>query len=398
MDDKYRGEQLVYGDFLKLRTLKIHGEIEQVGILSKNLNYIDRCLFMGFVSYILSKKGYFDVTLYDDSRYWYNPHKLLYEYGENGVYTTDFDEDAWVSNVSKGLTQWTEELAHRQEGLEHNTAAVDMLEHMYWWSHIYKHRESEEKLRVIFLPILAWKWIFYRDPEEIAELEETHKQPKPWVNIPFFPDCPNLVIIKPSVYKKAKQDSPEKLQMLRETLPKLEENVSLVSVDELVAKFIPEPEKKQIVVQNWEAIRERVLEALLKDYPMMVLALENDRLAQAEELLKQSRRRLEDGDLDHAVLDAARACEALLNVLYHKNRGKSEPLQFGELLGFLKADIETDLGPEVYSDLEYIRRCRNPDVHIPQRVVFLEKNMVLQVVVRSELFHEVLSDMLLKSL
>lgn len=395
MEDKHRGEQLIYGDFLKLRSLKVHGQIEQVGILSQNLNHLDRCLFMGFVSYILSKKGYFDVTIYDDSRYKYNPSEYVHEYTENGDLTTDFDEDTWVQYISRGLTQWTEELrAARDAGV---SASVDQLEHHYWWSHVFENSESKEKLCVVFLPILSWKWIFYRDPEEIAELEATHREPEPWINIPFYGGGQNFVIIKPSEYKKAKKDSPEQLRNLRETLPKLKKNAFLVSVDEFVAKFISDPEKKQVVLENWEAIRERVLEALLKDYPMLVLALENNQVSQAEDFLKRSRRLLEDGDLDHAVIDAARACEALLNVLYHKNYGKAPVrLELGDFLSTMRADIETELGLEVYNDLEYVRRWRNLVVHPQESKFTLEKNTVLQIVARSEMFHELLSNILLK--
>jgi len=386
MEDKHRGEQLVFGDFLKLHAIKVHGEIAQIGILSWNLNHLERCLFMGFVSYILSRIGYFDVTIYDDSRYQYNPDKLMHEYTEDGVFTTDFDEDAWVSNISRGLAGWTEELRALRD--QFGSASVDELEHYYWWTHVFKHTENKDEIAIVFLPNLS-EWIFYRDPEDDPE--------RPWVNFPLRPNCQNFVIVEPSEYKKAKKVSPEKLRELRETLPRVNEQASFVSIDEFVAKFIADPEKKQIVLENWVTIRERVLEALLKGNPIIVLALENTQIRNAEDLLKQSRRLLEDGDLDHAVIDAVRACEALLNVLYHKNFGKApERLELGDFISTMRTEIQTEFGVEVYNDLEYIRRWRNLVVHLEEAGSTLEKNTALQVVARTEMFHELLNNILLK--
>ena len=196
MEDEPRGEQLVYGDFEELLGLKVHGKIDEIGLLSHNLNHLDRCLFMGYVSYVLSRAGYYDVTLYDDSRYHYNEDKLVHEYGEEEL-TTDFDQNYWVSYLSRGLTGWTEEL--RMERDSRGSVSVEELEHYYWWTHNYEHIKTNEKLAVVFIPVLTWKLIFYRDPEDDEE--------KPWVNIPFNPAFENFLIIKPSEYRKAKQNT-----------------------------------------------------------------------------------------------------------------------------------------------------------------------------------------------
>jgi HEPN domain-containing protein len=170
---------------------------------------------------------------------------------------------------------------------------------------------------------------------------------------------------------------------------------SLVSVDGFVAEVIPDPEKKHIIFENWIMIREKVLKSFLKEYPVLVFALEQKRISQAEILLKQSRREFEDGKFDHVVTDSAKACEALLNVLYHKNYGEAPfHLEFGDFLYRMKELIETELGSLVYTDLDFIRYWRNLVVHPQEYEITLDKKTAFQVIARSEMFYELFKNVL----
>lgn len=136
--------------------LKVQGEIEELGILSENLNRLDRSLFMGLASFVLAKGGFKDVTMYNDSRYEYNDKKSRYEYKEYGEDTTTWDEDTWVSAIHRGLTQWTEELREiREEEPRLPNPDVRELDYCYYWSHVYKHSEDKRNVAVVFLPDLG---------------------------------------------------------------------------------------------------------------------------------------------------------------------------------------------------------------------------------------------------
>ena len=67
MEEKYRGEQLLYGDFSGLFGLGVQGNIEDVGRLYELLRDLDRSLFSGFVSFVLSKVEYYSKTICDIS-------------------------------------------------------------------------------------------------------------------------------------------------------------------------------------------------------------------------------------------------------------------------------------------------------------------------------------------
>jgi HEPN domain-containing protein len=385
LEDKIRGEQLVYGDFPKLLNLKVTGEIDQLGILAENLNRFDRSIFMGFTSYILAKGGFKDLTLFDDSRYGYNNERLIYEYAEDGDDTREYDEDQWVKCIGDGLTQWTEELTRLRDERGTN-ATVDELEHYYWWSHKYQRCESKEKLVVIFLPRLNWDLIFFQDIEDDRS---------PWVNIPLEGDQ-NFVIAKPSEYKKAKKEFPEKLLELKDVLPKMNKNASLVSVDEFVAKVLPDSEKKHVILENWITIRDRVLEGILKEYPLLILALEKNRLVQADDSIRKSRRDYEDEKFDDAIKAAAFACEAILYVYYRKNYGKipGRPYGLEDLLSSMSDKILEELGQEVIYDLQFIRKWRNMVTHPQEFEVVVEKKDALQVVARAEMSIELFKNLL----
>jgi HEPN domain-containing protein len=385
LEDGLRGEQLVYGDFPRLLNLTVTGEIDQLRVLSENLNRFDRSIFMGFVSYILAKVGYKDLTLFDDSRYQYNKEKLIYEYSEDGDNTLEYQEDQWISCIGDGLTQWTEELTKLRNERGTN-ATVDELEHYYWWSHMYQRSDCKEKLSVVFLPRLNWDLIFFQDVEDDRD---------PWVNIPLEGDK-TIVIAKPSEYKDAKKECPSRLVELRKNVTGMNPNASFLSTDEFVARLIQDPNKKVLILENWVNIRDKVFEGILKEYPMLVFALEKNRLIQAEDNIRKARRDYEDTKFDDAIKAAAFACEAILYVYYHKNFGKlpNRPYGLEDLLSSMNDKIQEDLGEEVIFDLQFIRKWRNKVTHPQDFQVIVENKDALQVISRAELSIELLKDLL----
>lgn len=209
----------------------------------------------------------------------------------------------------------------------------------------------------------------------------------------------DFVILKPSKYSEAKKDSPEKLVELRDFVAKnakeLDQNASLVSIDEFAAKVLPDAMKKHIVLENWITIRDRVLESFLKDYPMLVFALERNRLVQADEHIRRSRIEYEDRRFDQAIKDGAFACEAMLNIYYRKNFGKSpDRLNLEDLLSKMRDIIQEELGPEVFSDLEFIRKWRNTVSHPQEFEIVVDKQKALQVVARAEMSIELFKNLL----
>lgn len=358
MEDLHKGEQLLYGNFLRLFDLEVQGNIEETGRLYGRLRDLDRSLFAGFVSFILARVGYYSKTILDVS----------------GSKTTDNTNEDWIEDIELLIMAWAEELNDLKKTIGELADTPLLREHMAW-NQYYENIEDRDVMKIVFVSRMPLGFLVAKSEEE-------------WlVAGSIDPSCKNYIVVHPVTYSQAKEKHPDKLRELRNALS--DENVSLLSTDEFVGRFAPDTERKHILLENWCAIRDTVLENLRKEFPIVVYASKIQQLMQTGERLKASRRECEACDLEHAIRDAGFACESLLSVLYYKEKGKEpENLTFNDLLISVKEVIETEFGPLVYSDLEFIRDWRNIVSH-PQKTAYaLDSKITLQVVSRSEIFYE----------
>jgi len=358
MEELHKGEQLLYGNFSKLFDLEVQGNIEETGRLYGRLRDLDRSLFAGFISFILARVGYYSKTIFDVS----------------GSKTTDNTNEDWIDDIGLLIMAWAEELNDLKKTIGELADTPLLREHMTW-NQYYENVESRDMMKIVFVSRMPLGFLVAKTEEE-------------WlVAGSIDPSCKNYIVVHPATYREAKKKYPDKLMELHGTLS--EESVSLLSVDEFVGRFVSDTERKHILLENWCAIRDAVLESLHKEFPMLVYASKIQQLVQTGERLKASRREFEAGNLEHAIRDAGFACETLLSILYYREKGKEpENLTFNDLLSSVKEVIETEFGSLVYHDLEFIRDWRNVVSHPQKKAYTLDSNITLQVISRSEVFYE----------
>jgi hypothetical protein len=382
--EEFKGEQLLYGDFRKLLNLKVYGDMDQVADVSRWVKNLDRALFVGFVTYILHGSGYCNKTLCEKWRIeetWYEEERESEPTQpprcEKCPINPNFKEVDWSTWIRCSFA-WAEELNNLWdtygEAIDH--VAWDLLGYIRHWSHYYEKLEKEHRIKVIFTESLP-----------VKELESSDDFKKWIIAESIDPGCSNFIVVHPETFKDAKKADPNKLDKLRNWLSK--ENVALVSIDEFAHKFAS-PKEKKAILKEWVSIRNGSLEDLEKENPIVVYALQRNRIVEIEEHLKKSRRELEDGDFENSIRDASFASESLLYVLYHKNHGKepTEDLTFNQLLCSEKEMIISQLGALVHADLEFIRDWRNNVSHPKKDLRLLDKKTVLEVVYRSEGFYQ----------
>jgi HEPN domain-containing protein len=354
-----RGEQLIYGDFSKLFEIKIYGNIAEAGLLFGKLKDLDRSLLTGFISFILARVGYYSRTIFEVS----------------GHRTIDNDDEDWMDDIELLVMAWAEELNEMRKTIGELADTPLLREHLTW-SHYFENANDGKLLKLIFVSRAHPDWIISRN---------THGD---WLIAGGVdPSCQNCVVVHPATYKEVKKLKPEKFAEVKEVLDK--ENVLLLSTDEFAGRFIPNTEKKNIVLENWIVLRNKVLDTLHKEWPILVYALKTKQLSNIDEQINLARREYEENRFEHSIRDAGLACEALLSILYYRDKGKEpDRLTFDELLYSTKDLIEQEFGLLVHSDLEFVREWRNRVSHPQKEEVTLDRKTALQVIRRSEMFHE----------
>jgi hypothetical protein len=386
VNSELKGERLVYGDFSNLLNLKVSGDMYRISETYRELRNLDKSLYVGFVTYILARAGYCNKTICEKWR----------------IAATFYEEDNVVHNCSvcplnpqlireeqvdwTGWIQcsfaWAEELNELWdkygEAVEH--VVWDLLGFFGTWSHYYENQVSRQRLKIIFTHELPLD-----QPRSINDL-------KKWQTLSAIdPSCSNYILVDPATFKRTRRDSAERLKNLHDLL--LSENILLVSVDEFADKFISR-DKKDSELENWISVRNQTLEHLLKKNPILVIALEWEKLNDVEVHLKASRQEYENAatrtDFEHAIRDATYACEALLQILYHKYFGREAPSNFtwDDLLNSLEETIKSEFITLVYSDLKFLQNWRNYVSHPKDKIPVLNRNIAFQVVNRSQAFYE----------
>jgi len=58
-------ESLIFGDLLKWRAIEIKAKLDDAARLYEEIKLLEKCLFSAFISYILARAGFFNITILD---------------------------------------------------------------------------------------------------------------------------------------------------------------------------------------------------------------------------------------------------------------------------------------------------------------------------------------------
>ena len=371
----------MYGDFSRLLHLRVSGDMYEISETYRELKNLDRSFFVGFATYILARAGYCNMTICEKWRINAEIDETVHNcsvcpLNPELVKKGQVDWSGWI----QASFAWAEEVNELWEKYGETVDRIiwDLLGFLGAWSHYFENSGNKKRVKIIFAELLPL--------DHFKSIEDVKK----WLTLSAVdPSCSNFVLVKPETYKSARRKNEEMLKDIRELL--LAENISLVSVDEFVDKFVSMNER-ETELKNWLAIQNDVLENLLKTNATLVIALEWERFNDVEAHLKEARQDYENAansiDYKHAVQDATYAIEALLKILYHKHFGKEAPSEYTwePLKNKLKEKIKAEFGEIVYSDLEFLQGWRNYESH--PNPPALTKNIAFQVVNRSEAFYE----------
>lgn len=341
------GKLHVYGDLLKLYTLPVHEMITKVGELYKELQDLERQLLTVYASYVLAHSNFY-VELLTEEDY--------VEAAGKAEYTTKFTDDDWFEAACKGY-------------FEPNEAEAFYID----WEMYYKNVQKE-RLKVIFATDFIQE-LHARKGKKLDEVQRLLKK--------FDKSCSNYVLVHPKLARQEKKRFIEVKEKMKQTIGQ----DLVLSTGEFVAKFIPNSDERYIIEENWNFLREKIVENLQKKWPFLIYATYAQQLSDAAEQIRKSRIKYETYYFEDAIKDAGIACESLLQILHsvYVSKKAAKELEFYDLLCALKEVLAEKFGSNIYQDLDFIRIWRNNVVH-PGR----EKPdgaIPLQVITKAKLFH-----------
>lgn len=168
----------------------------------------------------------------------------------------------------------------------------------------------------------------------------------------------------------------------------------LLATGEFTSLMIPDKDQRHIVEQNWVSLRSILLSDLQKEWPALVYATQQTKIADIEERVQKAKIKHESNEFEESIRNAGVSCEGMLQILYSiyglKELDKPE---YSDLLCSLREVIIEQFGDLIYEDLDFIREWRNAVVH-PSSMKPNELDS-LQVVRKTELFHEMFKKQIL---
>jgi len=336
----------VYGDLLKLYTLPVHGTIIEVGNLCQEIQTLEARILTLYASFILAHRGFYVEEFASED--------FVAVTGE-ALYTTKFKDDDWIENLD--IFEPDEEEALNFE-----------------WEMYYRN-EQQERLKVIFTTLFMTETVGLSG---ITLDEVGHLLKK------FDKSCSNYVLVHPKLSRQAKKTFMQAKEKMQQSIGQ----DLILSTGEFVAKLIPDDEKRHVIEENWNSLREKFVKDLRKKWPILIYSADAQQLSEANELIRSSRIKYETHSFEDAIKDAGVACESLLQILYsvYVSAKNEEELEFHDLLCALKEVLNEKFRGNLYQDLDFIRTWRNNVVH-PKREK-PDDAITLQVVTKTELFNQ----------
>lgn len=367
MEKKARGIDLIWGDMFKWYDVEVVAKLRDATRLFENIQDLENCIFAAFISFILSKRGYFNQTVLD-----LHPWDIK----DRTEYTSEFHSEDWIQHIS-AFSCWEE-----YRGIESDAKYEAIKKHSTDWTVNFSNID-ENIISVKFLSGMSgWYFFTYRD------VGKTFKWVDQYLSGLRKSDT-NYIVVHPSTYYEAKLKFKELNNYLYEQLG---QRIILTS-DEFLHKFIPGKKEKEVALEEWVLIREEILGNVRKDWPNLIFATHSKLLSKMVEKISsaEGKYRLGPPHYSDAIKDAALACEGLLNVLNDVINPKQSARtpRYVELLFGLKEIIKERFGENMFSDLDYIRKCRNEVSHpTPEEPDGL---ITFQVVTRAKMFYDLIS-------
>jgi len=340
----------VYGDLLKLYALPAQGTILEAGNLYTEIQVLESKILTLYVSYVLAHCGFYVEEFADED--------ACAEFGVEPLYTTKFKDNDWIENL---------DLFRPDVGSAFESGFE------FEWD-VYYENERQEKLKIIFATL------FMRElgPSGIT-LDEVDYLVKE-----FDKSCANYVLVHPKLPRQDKQSFMEAKEKMKQ---KVGQDL-ILSTGEFVAKFIPDNEKRNIIEENWNSLREKIVQNLQKKRTILIFATYAQQLSDVNERIRQSRIKYETHYFEDAIKDAGIACESLLQILYsvYVSKKREEEIEFYDLMCTLREVLIEKFGSDICQDLDFIRIWRNNVVHPKEEKPDGEDT--LKVITKAELFYE----------
>jgi hypothetical protein len=330
----------VYGNFLALYNLPAGGSIAEVGEIYSNLRILDERIFALYVSYILSRSGYYISELLDpeaDSEGVADPH----------FYTTKFQDEDWL--------ELAEYIFYSEEEGERDRFSI-----------LYEN-DKKEQLQFFFLNMI------YSSGFELPA--------------DFVPSS-SYFVIHPRLFKKASKSCMD----FAETLKKETGCNIVLSTGQLADKFIKDKTKRQFVEANWESLRAKLYAEFQNKWKILVYSLQKEEIETSKSELQKAQYKLDSGMmLEDAVLGAGIACEGFLKVLHSTRPNKvKERMSFDEYLCDLNDLLKQEFGEDIVADLSLIRAWRNKVAHAPRATP--DTKTTVKIVTKAKLFERLFDE------
>lgn len=374
-------EQIVYGEIPTLLNLRVEGEISEISETYRDLRNLEKSLLAGFATYMVAQAGYCNKTLCEKWKITdtFDPNLKNQWSCSNGCSANPNGIEAELPSLIECSLGWAEELNKLwDEYGEINTVIATLLDQIFSaWSNYFENLETKENIKVIFTDSI--------NSDSLSSITDFKKSQ---IGSMIDTTCVNYILINPKGSNALKQRTVKKFDNLRRLF--YGDKVHLVSADQFADLFV-NSDKIMDIYGNWVYYRDVALENFKVSHPFLVKGLERKKFEDIDKKLKRAKREYEDNKYEDAVRDAGSACETLLGILYHRNKGRQKkPMTAGKLLGELRTNIEAVFGTLVYVDLDFIIEHRNKVIHpssIPQE---LSKRTAIQVVDRTRIFYELL--------
>lgn len=318
-------------------------------------------LILAYIAFTLGTLGYNEEALSE------NFGESLDEEGDYSARTSKYTKEEWIHEIIRGIplygyggAEYTGCCLKRRVAYIHENGKKLVIE---VWKALPKKRDVSQSKFII---------------TETSIKDEIRDAP------------PDIIIIHP----RAQSKRDEFLEAKRHVEKLLGKDI-LVTAKEFLHQVGLDKDSISIVKDDWKNIRDEVIIGLEEKNPILILAVNNRRIRQIDEWLRNARVSLDQKmNLDHVITDCGNAVEAMLQALYSTRKATQDKLTFNDLLGLQKDKIADMFGEDILIDMSFIKDQRNsvnhPYVQPPDFVA------ALKVVTKAELCYQIFLERLWK--
>ena len=196
----------------------------QISNTYRELRKLDKSLYIGFVTYVLARAGFCNLTICEKWRingkiYTLEHNCELCPLNQKAVQEGEVNWSEWIQSSFA----WAEEVNELWDkfGETVDLAIEELLNFFSSRSHIFEKQETQKKIKIIFTDSLPGQWtnIADRSARWISSDEVNIKDIKNWQALSAIdPSCTNYVLVKSQTYKNARQQFGELLQEIIDKL------------------------------------------------------------------------------------------------------------------------------------------------------------------------------------